>query len=62
MSRLQCPEFYAERARAEMAAGDYTNAAASWGLAATASSGHKRRARYHDAQESCERKAAGGDA
>ena len=59
MSKLQCPEFYAERARAEMAAGENYKAAESWHLAGVASSGHKRRARYEELEEKCAARAAG---
>lgn len=59
MSKLQCPEYYAEKARAAQVAGEWYQAAEFWHYAQTASSGHKRRARYEVLEEQCAAKAAG---
>lgn len=61
MGKLQCPEYYAEKARAAQDAGEWYDAAEWWHYAQTASTGHKRRARYEAAEERCAAKAAGGE-
>jgi len=56
MSKLQCPEYYAEQARKYEAADCWRLAMDSWHLAGAASAGHKRKERYYRAADRCELK------
>jgi len=57
MTRLQCPEYYADHARYFEKNGLFSLAAEQWNYAAAASAGHKRRLRYYEACDRCEKKA-----